>query len=364
MKKKQMMLLAFSLVLFTGCHAQSSQEDEVKNVSKVLQQSRVTRKKTRKSSTPSSEIKESGSSNETKQVVNSSEMSQTLWNSEKAQQLQQFMSSWGATMGQEYHEYKEGHSIKHYLFEVPDQILSGDYPFVVNNEREDFSWSKDGESGSGYKAVAVYSDLEPGSYELEKHTYLFAIYNGEPKVLIATLHGQHEAYYAAFVETENQELKNGFAQIVNGTNSLSKQPEKAVNTGIVAGYSNQQVQAARVWFTKFDRENGSAIDPDAYYSITHLEAGSAIAPIPNSVNFSKPAISILATPTAAGGVTYTDNGDGTVTIYDIPLHFQDERYMDASYSREFTQAILDKAQTISLGNFSEEQLMTFLTRLK
>ncbi|MBO1304756.1 DUF4767 domain-containing protein [Enterococcus sp. 669A] len=225
-KKKMMYLTILGAVFLSGCspkkEAQKTAENHSTSSSQAVAESSTTEENTGQASNVTS------SSSSTTQESSTEPVQTTLWNPEKAQQLDQFMASWGQTMGQEYRAYGKGNSVKHYVFQVPDHILSGEVAFFVNEQQTEMSWSEDGESGQGYQAVAVYSDFDTGEPGMGKHCYLFAFYNGEPRVLICELTGYYETRAAKFKDTENQDLKNGFAQIVNNSPvQISEQPEAA-----------------------------------------------------------------------------------------------------------------------------------------
>ncbi|WP_242617256.1 DUF4767 domain-containing protein, partial [Enterococcus faecium] len=61
----------------------------------------------------------------------------------------------------------------------------------------------------------VYSDAETEPY-LKKHVYLFGFQQNQPKVLVTQQNQGNPDNYLYFNETANNELKNGFNQIVYG----------------------------------------------------------------------------------------------------------------------------------------------------
>jgi hypothetical protein len=151
----------------------------------------------------------------TSQTTETSEVATALWNAEKAQQLNSFMQSWGATMGQTYKEYAPGNNVSLYGLSLPDGVLNGTsgWQAVIEGTPIDLHWSEAGTGTSGYALVAVYSDAETQPY-LAQHVYFFTLSNGQPTVLVTSQNQGNEQNYLYFRETENAALKAGFAEIV------------------------------------------------------------------------------------------------------------------------------------------------------
>ena len=53
---------------------------------------------------------------------------------------------------------------------------------------------------------------------------------------------------------------------------------------------------------------------------------------------------------AEGNITYASNGDGTVTIYPVPSHWQQsaDELNSEEFMTQFTKGILDHAETVTL----------------
>lgn len=152
---------------------------------------------------------------------NSPSQTQAMWNAAKSQKLAAFMQSWGNTMNQHYKSYGPGNNTNFYGIAVPqqfDQLL-----LKVNNQEVSMKWSKNGNGSADYNVVAIYCDSD-AAQPMNAHLYLFTIHNGRPVVLItqqtngnvdkASDNGPDDGLH--FKETANQDLKNGFNQIVNG----------------------------------------------------------------------------------------------------------------------------------------------------
>lgn len=51
---------------------------------------------------------------------------------------------------------------------------------------------------------------------------------------------------------------------------------------------------------------------------------------------------------AAGHVVFKDNGDGTITLYDAPMHFSGPWATDKAYSERESQNILNQAKVVKV----------------
>ena len=86
---------------------------------------------------------------------------------------------------------------------------------AINEAPVTVQWSEDGTGNAGFNLVAVYSDVETGEY-LGQHVYFFGFQNRQPKVYLTQQNQGNENNYLYFNETQNQQLKQGFIDIVNG----------------------------------------------------------------------------------------------------------------------------------------------------
>ncbi|MFB8539478.1 DUF4767 domain-containing protein [Enterococcus thailandicus] len=221
MKKVSIISLLFTVLLLTACQ-QNKEINSTASSTKITQETTANstaavKKEVETStsfvSTESSNqqmtMESSSSSIKESQVVN------ILWNEAKAQQLNTFMASWGQTMKQSYKEYGPGNNVNLYGLQLPDTVLANTngWQATVNNVPITLTWSENGEANAGYALVAVYSDVETQA-SLAKHVYFFTIDEGVPKVLVTSQNQGNPDNYLYFKETENQQLKDGFTEIV------------------------------------------------------------------------------------------------------------------------------------------------------
>lgn len=222
MKKTMVFCLVLSTVLLAACQqtkkatAQSSKAAE----SSIAVTKESSSKASSKSSTTSSTTTNSTSSTDTSSstATETTTVSNLLWSADKSNQLASFMASWGQTMGQNYQAYGPGNNVNLYGLQLPDGVLNhmNGWQATVANTPISLTWSENGEVPSGYGLVAVYSDAQTQSGQKTRHVYFFTIEGGTSKVLVTSQNQGNPNNYLELRETDNQELKNGFSQIVTG----------------------------------------------------------------------------------------------------------------------------------------------------
>lgn len=223
MKKVWITSLLFAVLLLTACQ-QNKEINSTASSTKITQETTITSTEnstvekemnsitsliSTESSNQKMTMESSSSSIKESQVVN------VLWSEAKAQQLNTFMASWGQTMKQSYKEYGPSNNVNLYGLQLPDTVLANTngWQATVNNVPITLTWSENGEANAGYALVAVYSDVETQA-SLAKHVYFFTIDAGVPKVLVTSQNQGNPDNYLYFKETENQQLKDGFTEIV------------------------------------------------------------------------------------------------------------------------------------------------------
>ncbi|MBL5014349.1 hypothetical protein CU016_1112 [Enterococcus lactis] len=145
----------------------------------------------------------------------SEEVKNTLWDTNKASQLETFVTQWGKTLGQEYKSYNLQNNVSLYGTPLPSAVIDGNWKMAINEAPVTVQWSEDGTGHADFNLVAVYSDVETGEY-LGQHVYFFGFQNGQPKVYLTQQNQGNDKNYMYFNETQNQQLKQGFIDIVNG----------------------------------------------------------------------------------------------------------------------------------------------------
>lgn len=279
-----------------------------------------------------------------KKNKNTKETSEKLWNTSKVDKLRDFMVGFSQAMDQNYKEYSQSQSVDLYGVKLPSAVLNNEWQMAVNEEAVSIEWSETGEGSKPYQLVAVYSDADTQPY-LKKHVYFFVIENGNPKVFVTQQNQGNEKNYLYFTETQNEDIKNGFSQIVN-----NKQAEKTEEKNSNKEYKNNKVLAAKVLAKQMGSSNSNL--SDTTYNLrqeSSMEIWNTGVYLPEEVTV------ITGTPLAAGMFTYHNNGDGTVNMYPVPSHYQDKDWDDPELGSQMAQDVISNKKVLDISDVSDEQ---------
>lgn len=134
-----------------------------------------------------------------------------LWDTSKLERLDNRMSSWGRTMGQDYKRYGKEESFKWDGKNLKPSDLSGKGKVVVGGTEETIEMLPLAESKDKLNVIAVYSDVEDTDLK-SHHLYLFTIKNGKKKVLVTEGKADDKGKYQ-FKETGNEDLRELFDEL-------------------------------------------------------------------------------------------------------------------------------------------------------
>lgn len=198
-------VVVLGTAMMVGCNKVSG-PDESSSASKVSQ--------------ASSHAKSSVSS---KSEVSESEEAGGQWSADQDKQLSDFMSDWQSSMGQSFKGTYDEKSIDHLGFVYPDQIKEAAQTAYVYDQKEQLTWYQ----GQGSGRFVVYAAATGGKARQSfPMLYLFALdtKDNSPVVLVSqTTNGQ----YLWFYETENPQLRDGFARILE---SVTAEDGAAIQT--------------------------------------------------------------------------------------------------------------------------------------
>lgn len=260
-------VLLVTIFGFAGCKQEKSKEQTADQKIKVTSTSE-------QSSSSSSTVQHS-----TKQSEESAKPATNgRWNTAKAAKLQEFMNSWGQTMGQSYKDYYPKNNVDFYGLDLPDDLIgtTKTQPMAVDDQIVTGEWSETGNSSGDYSIVAVYSDAETAPYA-GKHVYFFAFYNQQPVVLVSMQNQGMPDKAFHFSKTENQDLKNGFSNIVNGTAAAAPKANSAANTWksmeeaiefYEEVYKNPENNLDMIW-ENYDRKCWSLVEQSGNRMVLH-----------------------------------------------------------------------------------------------
>lgn len=213
--KKWLLLLIGMGILFTGCTSENTRTKETVETDTTIETKKSKTQSTEQTTTEMKQSVEASASDSLTTESSSEEVKNTLWDSEKSTQLATFVPQWGKTLGQEYKSYNPQNNVSLYGTPLPQAVINGNWKMAINEAPVAIQWSEDGTGHADFNLVAVYSDVETGEY-LGQHVYFFGFENGQPKVYLTQQNQGNENNYLYFNETQNQQLKQGFIDIVNG----------------------------------------------------------------------------------------------------------------------------------------------------
>ena len=126
-----------------------------------------------------------------------------------------------------------------------------------------------------------------------------------------------------------------------------------------AGYSDAQVEAAHVWAYVIQ-------SVPKELNINESAAGTYIYQEGMGVTYPKTVHHLFGSYSAEGNITYASNGDGTVTIYPVPSHWHQspDELKSEEFMTQFTQGILDHAETVTLPDGDPDLIRQILAVLK
>lgn len=213
--KKWLLLLIGMGILFTGCTSENTRTKATIETDTIIETKKSKTQSTEQTTTEMKQSVEASASESSITESSSEEVKNTLWDSEKSTQLATFVPQWGKTLGQEYKSYNPQNNVSLYGTPLPSAVIDGNWKMAINEAPVTVQWSEDGTGHADFNLIAVYSDVETGEY-LGQHVYFFGFQNGQPKVYLTQQNQGNENNYLYFNETQNQQLKQGFIDIVNG----------------------------------------------------------------------------------------------------------------------------------------------------
>ena len=225
--KKWLLLLIGMGILFTGCTSENTRTKATIETDTTIETKKSKTQSTEQTITEMKQSMEASASSITES--SSEEVKNTLWDTNKTSQLETFVTQWGKTLGQEYKSYNLQNNVSLYGTPLPSAVIDGNWKMAINEAPVTVQWSEDGTGHADFNLIAVYSDVETGEY-LGQHVYFFGFQNGQPKVYLTQQNQGNDKNYMYFNETQNQQLKQGFIDIVNGQTPVVEESTQQVTT--------------------------------------------------------------------------------------------------------------------------------------
>lgn len=251
--------------------------------------------------------------------------------------------------------------------------------YVINaNELKNHSYFANYNGGGEQKNIDTYqletteqlegapSDMKFYNAQPAKGSFATIIGVGSDKVFIAAT--QSPGTYEQFMNSSTgHELDvdtlfdkysksidyKEIAKQISFSGSKSSESRHTSNTDS----KNSKEYFARVWLTARNDVDNIFKEDSMNYTPIDL-SGEPINPYNKKASKVYPDGTIVLSPnyTFLGHVTFKDNGDGTVTFYDVPSHFQGRLWDEDDYTKNETTRILNNGETKQLANPSEAKL--------
>ncbi|QIS82637.1 DUF4767 domain-containing protein [Enterococcus faecium] len=244
--KKWLLLLIGMGILFTGCTSENTRTKETVETDTTIEAKKSKTQSTEQTTTEMKQSVEASTSESSIIESSSEEVKNTLWDSEKSTQLAIFVPQWGKTLGQEYKSYNPQNNVSLYGTPLPSAVIDGNWKMAINEAPVTVQWSEDGTGHADFNLVAVYSDVETGEY-LGQHVYFFGFQNGQPKVYLTQQNQGNDKNYMYFNETQNQQLKQGFIDIVNGQTPQTPVVEESTQQATTTTTQSTSSSAISSW---------------------------------------------------------------------------------------------------------------------
>lgn len=132
--------------------------------------------------------------------------------------------------------------------------------------------------------------------------------------------------------------------------------------------TNSPQYLAKVWAAALPayRDTGRGQFDDI--TITHYDvSGNVLNPYNanNTVKFPEGTQTLSGSPTAAGSVTYSNNGDGTINVYSVPTHFHNHEWLeDPEFSQSESERIMDNPKVVKLYDDNQSALDEIASKIE
>lgn len=227
--KKTMLICCtiLSFGLLSGCSKSNSETQSENSESKPKIVDSIISEKDEQTSSSSETISSSEKPTETSSSTTKNQASNVLWNNEKKVALKSHMMSWGQIMKQYYHEYDETKDTNYAGLTFPSGFSDYENRMAVGDTPVTISWSPDGTGSSDYNVVGIYCNVDGGT--VGGYLYLFTFHNQQPVILVTSQNQAMPDNRLHFKETENDDLKKGFLDIVNNQYQPISNEETEIN---------------------------------------------------------------------------------------------------------------------------------------
>ncbi|MBU8751085.1 hypothetical protein [Bacillus subtilis] len=133
-------------------------------------------------------------------------------------------------------------------------------------------------------------------------------------------------------------------------NETSSAEEKSKEDNVLAAYSSEKIEYARVWLQLGPNQEIDELN------VRHISAGEPINPNDDtSASYPEDVTQLAGSRLVDGSVTYHGNGDGTIHVYNVPLRW-DSDDVEKDVMREVTENIIKNRKTVYVDTGDNEKI--------
>jgi hypothetical protein len=153
-----------------------------------------------------------------------------------------------------------------------------------------------------------------------------------------------EAYRRFYNDSERQLTDADATKFKLGTR---EDVENAAYNQLVSSLNPEKVLAARVWLSVYPAAaNAQGNKIPKISEVTDVSGQHMYGDA--SATFSDGTKMIIGNDPAYETIVFKDNGDGTISVYEVPSHFQDVRWQQPDYQKNESERILNNPHVIPL----------------
>ncbi|MGO0711920.1 hypothetical protein P5408_003210 [Bacillus subtilis] len=142
-------------------------------------------------------------------------------------------------------------------------------------------------------------------------------------------------------------------------NETSSAEEKSKEDNVLAAYSSEKIEYARVWLQLGPNQEIDELN------VRHISAGEPINPNDDtSASYPEDVTQLAGSRLVDGSVTYHGNGDGTIHVYNVPLRWDSADDVEKGVMREVTENIIKNRKTVYVDTGDNEKIKRIIDIMK
>ncbi|SOC37562.1 hypothetical protein [Salinicoccus kekensis] len=157
-------------------------------------------------------------------------------------------------------------------------------------------------------------------------------------------------------ESNNQDTAStdNFEQVEDPNDSEENDP--------LASYSVAEIEYARVWLEVVNNRDIETLN------VGYISAGEPVGQYEGkSVKYPEDVVHLFTDFLAGGNVFYSSNGDGSITLYDVPTRWptpEDLKEERNQTMEEYTQSIIDNPQQVMIDPGDDEEVENIIKKIE